>query len=180
MCSPPPRGSIESHAHSTVHPCSQMLTKPSKFWNKWFSCPHRLQCCPQHLPLPLPGLPEGSAKACFPWCRSCSQSSGQDLGLSKKRLVWSTPRCQKIDTRAGSKHTSQSPSRIPREEEMSLNNQVCHTDPLGSPSFLSLPSSTSHLGSGAPPSTKHGSISGQHMAGPAGFQGAASHDSLTW
>lgn len=43
---------------------------------------------------------------------------------------------------------------------MSLNNQVCHTDPLGvpipkkcPPSFLSLPSSTSRLSSGAPPST---------------------------
>lgn len=38
-----------------------------------------------------------------------------------------------IDNTAGSKHTSQGSSRTPREEEVSPNNQVCHTDPLGLP-----------------------------------------------
>lgn len=38
-----------------------------------------------------------------------------------------------IDNTAGSKHTSQGSSRTPREEEVSSNNQVCHTDPLGLP-----------------------------------------------
>lgn len=33
-------GSIGSHAHSTTGPCSQMLIKPSKHWNKRFAGPH--------------------------------------------------------------------------------------------------------------------------------------------
>lgn len=47
-------------------PCSQMLIKPSKCWNKWFPCPHvaALRNCPHLLSLPPPGLPERhSAKA---------------------------------------------------------------------------------------------------------------------
>lgn len=36
---PPPRGSIGSHALSTTGPCIQMLIKPPKCWNKWFSVP---------------------------------------------------------------------------------------------------------------------------------------------
>lgn len=128
----PPKG---SHAHSTTGPCSQMLIKPSKLWKE------REVCWSSPLSLPPPGLRKASKRRlCLTGRPSYSQSSGPGSGLNKKGLVWSTPRCQKIDTTAGSKHTSQGPSRTPREEEVSPNNQVCHSDPLRSPllSCLSL------------------------------------------